>query len=216
MRNWPLFGLRVTTPRLELRFPSLDDLDALAGLAAEGVHDPGVMPFLFAWTDAEPDERARSTVAFHFRQWGAWTPEKWSCSFVTVVDGEVVGTQEIGATDFAVTRQVDTGSWIGRRFQGRGIGTEMRAAVLHLAFAGLGAGHALSGAFADNLASLGVSRKLGYVPDGVEIRSRRGEAAELHRLRLARDAWTARDDIAIHGLEPCLPLFGADRTAESR
>lgn len=30
MRNWPLFGLRVTTPRLELRLPSLDDLDALA------------------------------------------------------------------------------------------------------------------------------------------------------------------------------------------
>ncbi|MFF0307607.1 GNAT family N-acetyltransferase [Streptosporangium sp. NPDC004379] len=215
MRNWPVFGLRVTTPRLELRLPSLDDLDALADLAAEGVHDPDAMPFLFPWTDAEPAERARRSVSYHFRQWGDWSPEKWACAFVTVVDGEVAGTQEVWASDFAVTRQAETGSWIGRRFQGRGIGTEMRAAVLHLAFAGLGARHAVSGAFADNHASLGVSRRLGYAPDGVEIRSRRGEPAELLRLRLARDAWTARDDVEIHGLEPCLPLFGVSRTTES-
>ncbi len=40
----------------------------------------------------------------------------------------------------------------------------MRAAVLHLAFAGLEAEYADSDAFTDNAASLGVSRKLGYRP----------------------------------------------------
>ena len=38
--RWPLAGLRLQTLELELRWPSLDDLDALAGLAAAGVHDP--------------------------------------------------------------------------------------------------------------------------------------------------------------------------------
>jgi hypothetical protein len=41
MTHWPLTGLRLRTPRLELRLPALADLDELAGLAAEGLHDPG-------------------------------------------------------------------------------------------------------------------------------------------------------------------------------
>jgi hypothetical protein len=59
---WPLTGLRLRTPRLELRWPSLADLDALAALAAEGVHDPSVQPFTIPWTDAEPAERARGSA----------------------------------------------------------------------------------------------------------------------------------------------------------
>ncbi|MEP7024080.1 MAG: hypothetical protein ABJB47_09810 [Actinomycetota bacterium] len=56
--RWPLADLRLQTPGLELRWPSLNDLDALAGLAAAGVHDPEVQPFMVAWTDASPEERA--------------------------------------------------------------------------------------------------------------------------------------------------------------
>jgi len=41
--------------------------------------------------------------------------------------------------------------------QGQGIGREMREAILHLAFAGLGAQEALSGAFEDNVSSLATS-----------------------------------------------------------
>ncbi|GIH89764.1 GNAT family N-acetyltransferase [Planobispora siamensis] len=212
MRNFPILRLRVTTPRLELRLPSLDDLDALADLAADGVHDPQDMPFTFPWTDAEPAERARSTAQLHFRQWSAWTPEKWSCSFVTVFDGQVVGTQEVAGSDFAITREVSSGSWLGRRFHGRGIGTEMRAAVLHLAFDGLGARSATSGAFTDNHASLAVSRKLGYRDDGIDVHSRRGERAATQRLRLSREDWTSPPGFEIHDLEPCLPLFGLGGT----
>ncbi|WP_433560427.1 hypothetical protein ACQP1O_22260 [Nocardia sp. CA-151230] len=58
MKYWPVAGLQVRTPCLELRMPGLEDLGALAGLAAEGVHDPAVQPFTAEWTDAEPDERA--------------------------------------------------------------------------------------------------------------------------------------------------------------
>lgn len=209
MRHWPIFALRLTTPRLELRLPGLHDLDELADLAAEGVHDPGEMPFGVPWTDAPPHERARSTVQIHFRQWGTWSPGDWACSFVTVWEGRVAGVQEMRARDFAVTREVATGSWLGRRFHGRGIGTEMRAAVLHLAFSGLGARYARSSAFADNAASLAVSRKLGYRDDGIAMFNRKGEAVLQQRVRLSREEWTAQDGFEIHGLESCRALFGA-------
>jgi len=64
---WPLAGLRLLTPRLELRLPTDTDLDELASLAAAGVHDPDLQPFAFPWTDAAPGERARATLQYHWR-----------------------------------------------------------------------------------------------------------------------------------------------------
>jgi RimJ/RimL family protein N-acetyltransferase len=121
---------------------------------------PDVQPFTTAWTDVPPDERARSTMHYHWSRWASWTPSDWTLEFAVISDGEVAGTQGIGGRDSAVLREVHTGSWLGRRYQGQGIGTQMRAAVLHLAFEGLGAQDAASGAFEHNAASLGVSRKL--------------------------------------------------------
>ncbi|MCK2221133.1 GNAT family N-acetyltransferase [Actinomadura sp. ATCC 31491] len=210
MRNWPLFDLSITTPRLVLRLPSLADLDELADRAAEGVHEEGFMPFLFPWTDGEPAERARRTAQYHFRAWGALTPEDWALEFAVLHEGVVVGTQGVMAKDFAVTREVSTGSWLGRRFHGRGIGTEMRAAVLHLAFAGLGARHAVTQAFEDNHASLAVTRKLGYREDGITLHNRRGEAAVTQRFRLRAGEWAETPGVEVHGLAPCLPLLGLD------
>jgi len=43
--HWPLYGLRLRTPRLELRLPDLADLSAMGDVAAAGVHDAAVMPF---------------------------------------------------------------------------------------------------------------------------------------------------------------------------
>lgn len=207
---WPLYRLRVRTAELELRWPDDEDLAALAALSREPLHDPDRMPFSVPWTDAPADERARSTLQFQWRCRGEWTPAKWHLPLVAVRGGEVVGTQGMMADDFAVTREVETGSWVGRRFQGRGVATQMRIAMLHLAFGGLGAATARSGAFSDNPASLRVSEKLGYRPDGTEIKARRGEAATMIRLRLDRSDWEATaPEAEIEGLEPCLPLFGA-------
>ena len=210
MTHWPLTGLRLRTPRLELRLPALADLDELAGLAAEGVHDPGVQPFGVAWTDVPPEERARSVIQFQLSQWGAWSPADWSLNLVAILGDEIVGTQGVAGRDFAVLREVSTGSWLGRRHQGQGLGTEMRAAVLHLAFAGLDAEYATSNAFTDNPASLGVSRKLGYLPDGIQRQVIRDRPAVLHLLRLDRAGWQAcqRVPVEITGLGPCLPSFG--------
>ena len=46
---WPLFRLRLRTPRLELRLARDEDLGALVESALAGVHDPAVMPFAMPW-----------------------------------------------------------------------------------------------------------------------------------------------------------------------
>jgi RimJ/RimL family protein N-acetyltransferase len=211
VEHWPVAGLVIRTARLELRWPDDDDLVALAELAALGIHDPDDMPFGFPWTRAPQSELERNLIQWHWRTRGEWTPARWSWNPVVVVDGEIVGTQGMGADDFVLRRTVSTGSWLGRKHQGHGIGTEMRAAMLHLAFAGLRALRAETGAWDDNAASLGVNRKLGYRPNGdhlhvVEDRARRQLSFVLHR-----EDWEqqVRDHIEIEGLAPCLVLLGA-------
>jgi RimJ/RimL family protein N-acetyltransferase len=207
---WPLADLRLRTPMLELRWPSESDLIALAGVAAEGVHDPGVQPFLVPWTDAPPQERARNAMQYYWMCWGAWQPTDWRLGLVVVRDGVVVGSQGLNARDFGVLRQVSTGSWIGQAYQGQGIGTQMRAAVLHLAFEGLGAQHAISTAFDDNPASQRVSAKLGYTGNGTDHYMVRGRPMLAHRMHLSRAGWEAARSVPVEveGLAPCLPHFG--------
>ena len=209
--HYPLLGLRLRTPRLQLRLPSCEELSRLADLAAEGVHDPDVMPFVVPWTDQPPAERARSLIQYNWLRRGNSTPAEWALLFTVFLDGTVVGQQDLGASDFARTRTVSTGSWLGRRYQGQGIGTEMRAAVLHLAFLGLGAQQARSGAFAYNASSLAVSRKLGYRHDGTERHVVRGRRVPMVRLVLSRSSWQLHRtlEVDIEGLAPCLPLLGA-------
>jgi len=208
---WPFFALRITTPRLERRIPDDEDLAELFEAARAGIHPADEMPFGIPWTDGiqEPGALTRF-LAFHWSARGALTPENWSLPFAVVADGRVVGTQELMAESFPGSRSVSSGSWLTESAQGRGIGVEMRAAVLHLAFAGLGALEAQTSAWIDNEASQRVSLRLGYVRDGEMLMARRGEPTRHLRFRLTRDAWQQNhfDGIEVHGLESCLPLLG--------
>src|SRR5438128_11617574 len=121
----PQFGLVLRTPRLELRLPSSEQLVELGRLAAEGIHDPAEMPFLMPWTDVSPLDRARATIQYRWSTWGAWTPEAWTLDFTVLMDGVVVGTQDMTGRDFATLREVATGSWLGLKYHRQGIGTEM-------------------------------------------------------------------------------------------
>ena len=91
-----------------------------------------------------------------------------------------------------------------RRGVRAGLWAKLHRAVLHLAFAGLGAQSATSIAFTDNPASLAISRTLGYKPDGVERRSRRGQPAVSQRLRLTRQRWEQHRQIPA-GWRTCSP-----------
>jgi RimJ/RimL family protein N-acetyltransferase len=206
---WPLFDLRLRTPRLELRLPTDDDLIALVKVAREGVIDQGRTAFLVPWNELPSPAFERQFLLHCWSGRGSWSPDKWSLVLAAILDGQPVGMQEILASDFAVRRVVSSGSWLGRAHQGHGLGTEMRAAVLALAFDGLGASIAESGYFEGNEASPRVSAKLGYVANGDETYAVGGKAIVEHKVRVTRETWR-RDvvPVAIEGLEPCLKLFG--------
>jgi RimJ/RimL family protein N-acetyltransferase len=208
---WPLWRLVLRTPRLELR-PDDDQgvLDLLAE-ARRGIHPPAEMPFGLPWTDAEPTEMVRNGIRFHLHQRATCTADDWKINFLIRLDGQVIGSQGLHATNFAVTREVSTGSWIGMRYQGHGIGTEMRAAVLMLAFDHLGARTARSSAFTDNARSHGVSRRLGYQPDGTFVQVRRGNPATQIRLVVTADGFAEhRPDwkLEVTGLEAARQMLG--------
>jgi RimJ/RimL family protein N-acetyltransferase len=201
----------VRTARLELRLPSEDELVELAHLAEEGVHPADEMPFAFAWTDGVgQDGFVEGFVDFHLGRRRSWSAEEWGLELAVFADGVPMGFQSLNGTAFAADRLAVTGSWLGQRFQGRGYGTEMRAAVLELVFAGLGAEVAVSGHVEGNLSSMRVSEKLGYEPAGEGVVEPRGVPVRELKLELTRERWAKlpRIDVAIDGLGPCLPLFG--------
>lgn len=207
---WPLYDLRLRTPALELRLPTEDELVALCAVARAGIHDPAFMPFGVAWTDKPSPQFERDFLQFHWGVRARWSPANWTLTLAVFHDGEPMGLQDLGAENFAVLREVHTGSWLGKAFQGRGYGKQMRAAVLHLAFAELGAVVARSSAFTDNPASLAVSRALGYEPNGVSRVAPRGEPREHVALLLTRDRWDDRRycDVEVTGLASCRDMFG--------
>lgn len=204
---WPLFALEVRSPNLRLRIVRDDDLPGLLDAVRAGIHDPAVMPFGVPWTDAAPEQLRRSFVQYQWGKRARVRPGTWDISLTVLLDDVPIGIQDISASDLRTRRTVTTGSWLTRAQQGLGIGKEMRAATLLLAFDHLGAEVAESSAATWNRASLGVSRALGYEDNGRgRITSRPGESQTEQRVRLERDAFKRPSwDIAISGHELALP-----------
>ncbi|MFF5485280.1 GNAT family N-acetyltransferase [Streptomyces virginiae] len=210
MRHWPLTTLQLTTPDLVLRLPTDSELDALAQVAADGVVPDGAVYFPQPWASAPPAERASSVVQNHWWARGDWTRENWRLLLAVFHDGQVIGQQNLSARDFATTGEARTGFWLGRRFQGQGYGTQMRAAALALAFDGLGAARVTSTAFADNAASRAVSSKFGYRPNGIRRIAVDGRPYDAHEEAIEAADWQgcARVvPVGTAGLSDCIPLF---------
>lgn len=207
---WPLYDLRLRTPALELRVPTEDELVALCLVARNGIHDPAEMPFEVPWTDKPSPQFEREFLQHHWAVRARWAPASWTLALAVFHDGEPMGFQDLGAENFAVLRDVHSGSWLGKVFHGRGFGKQMRAAVLHLAFAELDAQVARSAAYADNLASNGVSRALGYEENGLYQAAPRGEPVTRVNLRLTRQRWREHRycDVEVAGLGSCRDMFG--------
>jgi RimJ/RimL family protein N-acetyltransferase len=209
-----LRALRLRTPRLELRLATDDELRSLARVATLGIHDPAVMPFEVAWTDnAGSASFEDDFLAFHRERLVSATREHWRLELITFRDGEPIGSQGVGADNFAAEREVFTGSWLGRGWQGQGLGTEQRAAVLTLAFDGLGARGAVSAAWEENHSSLGVSRKLGYVETGTRLAHPRGDPVPHTVLRLEAAAFRSPMPVEIEGLGALRSALRIDKLA---
>ncbi len=209
--HWPVFGLTITPqPGLELRLPLEEEIAELAAVAGRGVHRPGERPFLTPWTEGSADERAKHVLQGHWERLASWTADDWRLGLGVFEEGRPLGVVNLRATDFRVVREVSTSSWLGLEHQGRGVGTAARTGVLALAFDHLGAESARTEVFPDNHASQGVSRRLGYEPDGISRDARDDEALVSDRLRLTRERWEGRSRPAVEvsGLDGCRSMFG--------
>ena len=207
---FPPFGLRVQAGPLELRPITDDVLVGICALAERGIHDPGEMPFYVPWSTAPPGELARNTAQYHWRLRSDFTVDAWQLELAVFHEGELAGCQGLRTEDFLVTRTGETGSWLGRDFQGRGIGTRMRQAMCALAFDHLGFEEITSGAFLDNPASLAVSRKVGYRPGDVRrLKRREGELALNPQLVLTPESFVRPPDpVEVSGADALRAFVG--------
>lgn len=207
--SWPLQGIRLRTADLDLQVMTEADLPTLWELLPDDVE---MNPH--ATTYAGLDERANRRAVLaqgYWRALGLWSPDDWALPFVVRSEGVVVGAQWLEGPDWRADRTVDSSSWLVPRARGRGLGQQMRAAVLALAFGPLRAEAAISSAVIGNAPSLGVSRALGYRETHRSVLEHSGET--LQHVRLGREAWAASGGargVVIDGVAPALPLFGIE------
>lgn len=211
--SYPPFNVQVHTPRLSLLGATDALLERLVPIVRAGVATSEPWPFddpMSLYKDNPDREWAWLRAVWAGR--GRLSDSYWRLYFVVVVDGEPVGIQDLVGREFSSFGSVSTFSWLSPGTRGGGLGKEMRQAVCHLAFEGLGARQAVSDAFFDNHASNRVSQAVGYLPNGLDWATRRGEAAELNRWLLTREEWSKRrrDDIELVGVAECLPVLGID------
>jgi len=205
----PLFGIRMHCSEITLRPLREGDLPHLAAIQPDDYeHDPRAD--VFPELDVSR-HRTRLVYQDYWRSMGTWSPSSWSLGFVVEYEGSTVGVQSLEAENFLALGTVDSGSWLVRSVRGRGVGARMRMAVLSLAFDHLGARAAVSSARRDNAPSLAVSKRLGYLDNGVSLNASGSGVVELAHMRLTREDWQASrrsTRVDVVGLEACLPWFG--------
>lgn len=205
--EWPFFDLRITSGDVVLRGMADVDLEPLLAVLPDDL-EMNPANERFAGLAPEPDRR-RQVVAEIWKHRGTWSPGSWCLDLAVEVDGRVVGVQALEGEEFPLLRTVDSFSWLATGVRGRGLATVMRAGVLTLAFAHLGAEVAVSSAVPDNAPSLAVSRRLGYVDNGLSRSNGPTGRIDLQHLRLTREEWVAGGRSArVEGAEACLPWFG--------
>lgn len=208
-RYWPMFDLRLTTDHLQLRHLTEADLGPMAAILPDDLEQN---PSATWYPGLNRDKNRR--VVMHQDYWrarGTWRPESWELSFAVFRDGELIGHQGLEGDHFVTLRTVDSSSFLIPAMRGRGLGKQMRAAVLALAFGSLGARYAITSAWTDNGASLGVSRALGYVDNGVTAHRRDDGAGEMAHMRLTHEQWLASgwaSWVDVAGVDECMAFFG--------
>lgn len=207
---WPPFGLRITSGPLELRGIGEPELLALLEVVQGGIHATDAMPFAFPWTLAPAEDLPLNYLQWWAGQLSTFSRDAWTLDLAVVWEGQVVGCQGVATRDFLTLRYGETGSWLGLAHQGRGIGTAMRQAWCAFLFDHLDFEFITSAAFADNPASLRVSEKVGYLPDGSRRVKRLNAPAESRRLRLERETFVRGPAIEVAGAEGVRRLIGLD------
>ena len=212
MSLYPPLDVRVVTPRLELCGATDELLERLAPFvrAGKATADPPPWDDPNAFYEPDPEVRVHQWLRGIWRGRGTVRPDAWRLNFVVIAGEEAIGMQDLIGDEFDSFGTVESSSWVSSDVRRRGIGTEMRSAILHLAFEGLGAEEAHSEAAVDNVGSNGISERLGYERNGTAWATHDGQPVLGQRWRLGRETWAAqrRNDIAMSGVEKCRAALG--------
>lgn len=219
---FPPFRLRISCGPVTLQVLRDEDLPEVVELVRGGIQAPDLpMPFLLAWHEdpfapGTPDGFPTTSLAWWWTQRATLSPEEWRLALVVRRDGVIVGMQDLHAQHYAQTRLVMTGSWLGRAHQGMGTGTLMRQLAVGFAFDELGARQCESGYIEGNHASAAVSRKVGYVDNGVRRivqHTQHGEVGvDEHRVVVTPATYVRpADPVSVTGSEELRRFLAIDR-----
>lgn len=185
---YPPLGLVIRTPDLILRPANEAEAASLASASVNGIHDPSFNPFSSDWSYRDPVVRAQGIFQNIIRNSYL---DSWQLKFAIRKASDPdhpIGIMDVNPCEDS-PNAVFTGSWILLREQGKGYGTQARAAMLKLAFEGLEMAEARTSMWERNLASLGVTKKLGYEKTGSRKKLNRGEKMKQLRFSLFREGW---------------------------
>ena len=213
---WPPFAVTLTCGDLTLTAVRDADLPELVDAAASGIHHPERMPFPSAWSTLPMPELGREIASRYWRYRASFTPHKWCLPLVVRWKGKVLGVQGAEAAKFPVARTPDTFSWLTESAQRQGVGTRMRQTICAFLFDELDAHSITSGAYFDNPASLRVSEKVGFRPNGaVQEQRGDGEAVMHQRLILTREHFVrAPEPVVVTGAVQFRGFAGVARRGE--
>jgi RimJ/RimL family protein N-acetyltransferase len=151
----------ILTPRLALRPPTLDDLDAIQAAKEDAWDD---LQRWMAW--AVDDQRSRQAQEGSIRR----TMDYQSQLGIALagfhrINGEFVVRTALDLTD--EDGVYETGYWVAPKYAGQGMATEAAQAAIRYAFGHLGAKAISIGYFDGNRASQRIVEKLGFQKLGV-------------------------------------------------
>lgn len=211
---WPQAGLSIGVGHMRLCWATDEILCQLAEVAAEGEQPPQEHPFHSEWSLASPEERARWVLQQQWKHRGNVAHGVLNFQLAVLYKDEPVGLQIARSQDWQTTRVAETGAWLGHKYQRQGWGTQMRALICELLFSGFDALEVHSASFVDNRGAIGVSRKLGFVPNGTVWADRAGERVEIERFRLTKEKWAQRRleafpaPVRMEGVEKVREIWG--------
>ena len=167
--------MQIRTQRLSLR--PLDPADAASIRALAGDFDVARMTGMIPHPYSERDALAWIDRAGQGDE---------GVVFAVARDGALIGCSGYMPMD---AEHAEVGYWIGKPFWGEGFATEAVRAVVAHAFDAHGFAYVKAGHFVDNARSQRVLGKLGFSPDGEEMRdcAARGEPVQCLTYRLDRE-----------------------------
>lgn len=160
--RWPGKGTLITERNVSLAWIDDEILGQLAVLAGEGIFPRPYPSYAFPWAQGDAETVRKNVIEYQRGVRTTCGPEKWRLEQAVIVDKQPVGVVGIGAEDWQDRKVGVSGSWLGRRYQGRGIGSTAAVALLRVFFERLGGEEARRIVYPENTASLRVGEKLGY------------------------------------------------------